>query len=413
MACLWAAHAGPAMGVDGDWQRSVASGKKTCIAFGGFIVRHLDVPGPYFFQLESIFSTLLGCAWVTGGLWHLQSHHLSRLSPPLRNLPPSSFLSEVRVLFSNENPSTYIVRPFSLLALCSTFLLTTSLAIAVDTSFYHPSNESLFQLLRTNPTITPLNFLLYNTSASNLSLHGLHPPYQHFIASLPLLLGPALLLLWYIRKPTLPILSVLSATVLLSLIPHQEPRFLLPAVPLVLASVRLPKSAALRRYWLGSWFIFNVALGILMGVYHQGGVIPAQLWLGQQQQHDLGFKEVFWWRTYSPPIWLLGGKEILTTDLMGMKTEKIIERVSGVIRGCGEKGDKSVGLVAPLSSVELDTWMEDARAQLSFEQLWLFKNHLNLDDLDFEEDGIRGTLERVVGRRGLVVWKVSRLCEDS
>ncbi|KAL8945362.1 MAG: hypothetical protein Q9211_000132 [Gyalolechia sp. 1 TL-2023] len=288
--------------------------------------------------------------------------------------------------------------------------MATALAIAIDTSFYNEGAGSLFHLLRTNPIITPLNSLLYNTSSTNLSIHGLHPPYQHFIASLPLLLGPALLLIGRIRKPTLPILSVLSATLLLSLIPHQEPRFLLPAVPLVLSSVRLPQAKPWRRYWLASWVIFNAFLGVLMGVYHQGGVVPAQLWLGQQQQHHLGVTHVFWWRTYSPPRWLLGGKETVTVDLMGIDAAEMMKRVSQAVGSCREKGPPAAGLIAPWSSVELDIWMKDSRAQLSFEKRWMSKNHLSFDDLDVGETGIRGTLERLVGRRGLVLWRISRIC---
>lgn len=289
-----------------------------------------------------------------------------------------------------------------------TFSLTSILAIAVDTYCYHPSStESFFQILRSDPTITPLNSLLYNTSTSNLSLHGLHPPYQHLVASLPLLLGPALVLCWDMRKPSLAIVSALSATVLLSLIPHQEPRFLLPAVPLVLASISLPRQGALRRYWFISWIIFNALLGVLMGIYHQGGVVPAQLWLGEQQQPAPEMAKVFWWRTYSPPVWLLGGKELLTVDLMGAKAE-MMNRVLGAIDDHTGDERRTVGLVAPRSSVELDAWIEKTKHRVVFEQVWMSKNHLNLDDLDIEEDGVGGTIERVVGMRGLVIWKVSR-----
>ncbi|KAL8734913.1 MAG: hypothetical protein Q9166_001265 [cf. Caloplaca sp. 2 TL-2023] len=302
----------------------------------------------------------------------------------------------------------FLRKPFSFVALCTTYLLASVLAIAVDTSFYHSSTESLFHLLRSDPTITPLNSLLYNTSTSNLSLHGLHPPYQHLIASLPLLLGPALLLTWYIRKPNLSIISALWATILLSLIPHQEPRFLLPAVPLLLSSVHLPRSRVTRRCWFASWIIFNAVLSILMGIYHQGGVVSAQLWLGQQQQQDLAVTEVLWWRTYSPPVWLLGGKDLVTVDLMGMKVDEMMDRVSGAIGRYQGDEPRSVGLVAPRSSVDLDVWIEKTQSAMVFEQLWMTKNHFNLDDLDFEADGIRGTIERVLGRRGLVIWKVSR-----
>ncbi len=136
--------------------------------------------------------------------------------------------------------------------------------------------------------------------------------------------------------------------------------------------------------------------------------MPAQLWLGQ---HDVEPTEVFWWRTYSPPVWLLGGKELVTVDLMGMKADEMMERISEALGGFNGDEPRSVGLVAPRSSVDLDLWIEKTKNEMSFEQLWMTKNHLNLDDLDFEEDGIRRTLRRVVGRRGLVIWKVSRNLE--
>ncbi|KAL8694083.1 MAG: hypothetical protein Q9218_001198 [Villophora microphyllina] len=327
----------------------------------------------------------------------------NRITIPAYLLPPAIYLVP-----------HFLQRPFSLLSLVSTFLLTSSLAIAIDTSFYNLPGSSLLHLLCTNPIITPLNSIRYNTSATNLSLHGLHPPYQHLVASLPLLLGPALLLLYHVRKPTLSILSAFSATILLSLIPHQEPRFLLPAVPLVLSSVRLPKSEILKKYWFGTWIIFNAVLGILMGVYHQGGVVPAQLWLGQQQQErGLGMTEVFWWRTYSPPMWLLGGQEVVTVDLMGMKAGEMMERLTEAIGDCGERGSRSIGLVAPTSSTELDAWMLKSKKEIVFDELWITSRHLNLDDLDVEEDGIGETLARVVGRRGLAIWKIRRFCADS
>ena len=154
-----------------------------------------------------------------------------------------------------------------------------------------------------------------------------------------------------------------------------------------------------------------------MGIYHQGGVIPAQIWLGQQNE-SLGISEVLWWRTYSPPVWLLGGNNITTTDLMGMPFEEMMKRIDAGVGGCGEQA-QALGLVAPASSTELDTWTlgkGELRARkkrsLRFEELWRYRRHLNLDDLDIGEEGVGGTLKRVVGRRGLVVWSVRRTCDD-
>ena len=128
--------------------------------------------------------------------------------------------------------------------------------------------------------------------------------------------------------------------------------------------------------------------------------------------------EVLWWRTYSPPVWLLGGNEnnITTTDLMGMPFADMRSRVDARVGRCGEQGT-GLGLVAPASSMELNVWTQGEREfegrggeGLVFEEVWKYGRHLNLDDLDFGEEGVRGTLERVVGRRGLVVWRVKRAC---
>ena len=245
-------------------------------------------------------------------------------------------------------------------------------------------------------------------------MHGLHPHYQHLVASLPLLLGPALFLFFSTPTrivPRLPVLSAASGILLLSCIPHQEPRFLLPAVPLLLSSIHLPKSKPLTKYWLAAWIGFNALFGVLMGIYHQGGVVPAQIWLGQQSKPGASMVEVLWWRTYSPPIWLLDHNPIRTRDLMGIPFASLQTQVETAL-GSECKTNKSIGLVAPHSSVEIDPWIaKSAEDQtFAFEEIWRYGRHLNLDDLDIGEDRIWGTLGRVVGRRGLVIWKVRRVC---
>ena len=45
------------------------------------------------------------------------------------------------------------------------------------------------------------------------------------------------------------------------------------------------------------------------------------------------------------------------------------------------------------------------------EEVKRWNNHLNLDDLDFGGDGgVWNEIWRVVGRRGLVLWRVERDC---
>lgn len=291
--------------------------------------------------------------------------------------------------------------------------MTSLLAVTVDTSFYTSSSAlPLPWHLLHDPIIAPLNSLRYNTSIANLSLHGLHPPYHHFLVSLPLLLGPALFLIPRSHLLRLPLLSALSATFFLSLNPHQEPRFLLPAIPLILSSIRLPQSRFATRSFMVAWILFNAILGILMGVYHQGGVVPTQIWLGQQRH--AGVDRALWWRTYSPPVWLLDGTEMQVTDLMGMPFEAMKARLDADVGGCNGPG---VALVAPRSSTELDPWTRGpdpgiGEGGLVFEEVWRYTKHVGLDDLDVPREGVWGSLTRVIGRRGLSVWRVRRRCDE-
>lgn len=67
-------------------------------------------------------------------------------------------------------------------------------------------------------------------------------------------------------------------------------------------------------------------------------------------------------------------------------------------------------LVAPLSATFLDTHVANTSSNLHFQEVWRYKQHLNLDDLDFGDDGFWPTLKRVIGRRGLGAWRVTKDC---
>lgn len=346
------------------------------------------------------------------------------------------------------NPKNRL-RPVSLVSFIGFGLLFFSVAVYVDTAFYRPS-ASFGDILHA-PIITPINNLLYNSDSSNLALHGLHPHYQHFLANLPQLLGPAyvMMVLSFWSLPTIPswlkdirAVSALSATMLLSIFPHQEPRFLIPCVPLLLSCFRLRKS----RLFLAAWVIFNASLGFLMGVYHQGGIVPAQIAIPAIVSANTAVPNsitsdplrvsaaVFWWKTYSPPLWLLGDNthpsvDLETRDLMGISGPDMIEELERSLpfcplsdKGGAQKPDAvlstrvdSVFMVAPKSATFLDAYVASptafsGSAELELHEVWSYSNHINLDDLDFGGDGIIPTLQRVIGRRGLAVWAVRRAC---
>ncbi|OAG37338.1 hypothetical protein AYO21_08415 [Fonsecaea monophora] len=374
------------------------------------------------------------------------------------------------------------LRPFCLLALSLSGIFWTLIAIIIDTAYYSgPSATRSFRALYDHvwksPVITPLNNLLYNTQTSNLAQHGLHPHYQHILINLPQLLGPAFILLIASVYPfNLRILKGLlsnnrlasagAGCLLLSLIPHQEPRFLLPAVPLILTSIRAPSSRIRAILFWTTWVIFNGVLAILMGVYHQGGIIPAQLAMPSLVTHSLNTThsdahnvEIFWWKTYPPPTFLLGSDpphpttnrslNISTVPLMGYPQNELVFMLMQHMPTCDptlverlilHKEKTDIFVVAPLSAWRLDASnplltssnhlsvqkaeftyppvsnfsfaidMNIPPAQLTLTNLAVFRRHLNLDDLDFGDDGVWPTLERVVGRRGLGVWRVDRIC---
>ena len=146
-----------------------------------------------------------------------------------------------------------------------------------------------------------------------------------------------------------------------------------------------------------------------MGIYHQGGIIPTQSWLGHQKSLSPPLPEVLWWRTYPPPIWLLDHNPITTTDLMGIPFSDLQSRINTALDPeCGS--NKTIGLVAPWSSLEFDDERMWRDGGLVLEEVWRWNRHLNLDDLDVGGEGVVGTVRRVVGRRGLVLWRVGRVC---
>ncbi|KAL1891141.1 alpha 1,2 mannosyltransferase [Ceratocystis pirilliformis] len=354
---------------------------------------------------------LVASSYVT---WTYQTHTFS-------NSIETLVVCWCMVLISRIKRDPHISKPGSLAALVFSGLATAFLAIALDTAFYTPRAITWLDLFR-NPIITPLNNLRYNMNPENLAHHGLHPWYQHLFGNLPILIGPAVLLIFTRARMSLRhsfrLYSALSGIIMLSFFKHQEARFLLPVVPLILSSIQLPENKKIWRYWVASWVIFNSIFGILMGTYHQGGIIPAQVFMSQQPDAT----HAVWWKTYMPPIWLLNGKnEVLTTeDVMSLPGTELLSRITEIAtcdtpadRRNNEYRKEKTGsyLVAPASATWIDPFLPNKGLDgLRFREVWRYSKHLNLDDLDFAEDGVWNTLRRVVGRRGLVIWRVTKSC---
>ncbi|XP_026842224.1 GPI mannosyltransferase 4 isoform X2 [Drosophila persimilis] len=178
----------------------------------------------------------------------------------------------------------------------------------------------MMQLGIDNFVFTPWNFVKYNLNSAQTASHGVHPCYVHLMVNMPLLfnvlalagLGAfAQILLRFFRAEyqVLPrfqsIVSLMSGAIFvplffLSLINHQEPRFLIPITfPLLLLhgpklvtgfSAKYPfqkEHPLLRRFYdrllsskasaphlLRIWYVSNVVLTVFFGFIHQAGIYP-------------------------------------------------------------------------------------------------------------------------------------------
>src|SRR5271170_997705 len=241
------------------------------------------------------------------------------------------------------------------------FLLGAFVSIAADTYYFSP-HPSL-----SHPIITPWSNFKYNVNVLNLAEHGLHPPWTHLLVNLPCLLGPALLIPIIAPQPyrtsikhllrDICFLCSVSGLILLSSRPHQEFRFLLPIITLLLVSLsqflppnlfissalkvnsnsrpprirpklggpaRIPaliSKHAKRPYgWCTSWIVFNLIAGVFMGSLHQSAIVPTTRYLSNRiretppppaclhrdESDCIRQTRMLWHRTYPAPDWLFG-----------------------------------------------------------------------------------------------------------
>ena len=221
-------------------------------------------------------------------------------------------------------------------------------------------------LARGDFVLTPLNFLRYNLNTNSLHEHGLHPRFTHFIVNMPLLFGPLAVVLFtftahaMVKKNLLKsgefvtnwktsmqhkselvrrnekasyiwsmlLWSIFTPMAMLSLIPHQEPRFMIPVlVPLVILFSKYLVGPSATHLAKLLWFSWNVLGCILFGVLHQGGLCSC---LGYLQEHlssgliqssDVTYHLTFY-HTYMPPQHLLtwhhdNNQNLVVHDLHG------------------------------------------------------------------------------------------------
>lgn len=265
---------------------------------------------------------------------------------------------------------------------------------------------------------TPLQFILYNVVPGNLDQHGTHPRYLHTLINIPLLFGPlgiiSLISAAYFfcemignewrKKPGVRTAYALTTFTFvvslgsLSVIPHQEPRFLIPLiVPLVIMNAhKLRWRLGSWRPLLGLWYLFNVLMVIFYGFIHQGGVLPTISFIANQKfQPGTQEANFVFSHTYMPPQFLLlqpksyspnsriirhDDVRIRFHDLAGASMESLSEKLVTL----GSRSDflskqKAIENFVVLPSHLIRQLMVESQDRLKFDPIFKVSPHLSME----------------------------------
>jgi len=171
--------------------------------------------------------------------------------------------------------------------------------------------------------VAPFNFIMYNIVPGNVVSHGEHPWYTHILVNLPVLLGPLApifvitVLNWvseciyndWRHKPdvrnvfSLTLMSSSLPVIGLSVIKHQEPRFLIPILPsvILMCSHKLRWKCGSWKPMLTVWYAFNILAVVWFGFIHQAGVVPLQRDIGNLDHGHVPYVNLVYSHTYMPP----------------------------------------------------------------------------------------------------------------
>ena len=192
----------------------------------------------------------------------------------------------VRWLFRGSSSIEQFKRAMAqkLVPMLSAIVVTAVLLVIIDSIYYGPltvTNLLTLDFKISDLKVTPWNFISFNRQSSNIAVFGAEPWHSHLLTSLPLLLGPLAPLLvkpvitylspW--RSPVchhILVLAFLLPLLALSLVSHQEPRFLLPLLPL--AILNTATTIGQSRSLLGLWHVFNLLATLLLGFLNHSGV---------------------------------------------------------------------------------------------------------------------------------------------
>lgn len=239
--------------------------------------------------------------------------------------------------------------------------------------------------------ITPFNFIFYNIQNVNLAKHGLHPFYFHVVVNMPLLYGVLYLLFMYniyryfsnaIYFNSICWLSmfVIVPVDVLTIFPHQEPRFLVPLLPvMILVGASVMERLKWKKAFAIMWIVSNVVLAIFYGVLHQGGLLQSLLQMQKTSQGTTGLDHVVFYHTYMPPRHLLLNKKshtiLVAHDLQGSEMSNLHQVVTS-LQSTKDTRSLSVVLPSPVANDFKQTL--NTHSLVIGEQI--FGPHLSLED---------------------------------
>ena len=265
------------------------------------------------------------------------------------------FIYGVHLLYCN-NLLNVVIKSFKfILVMTFGFLMVSLLSIYLDNYYFNGLSEL---------QITSYNLIKYNANIKNLKEHGIHYRGLHFAVNMCLLFGPIYVIFICLFVKSIKALlhgimryrtllgtlklvleffhlnSLLMTTVLpvviMSLIPHQEPRYIIAAIVPLLCTVVSKCKYQMKSIFISLWLIFNF-LGILWyGFLHQAGLVPVLTRLNEQIRNKASadtFHLVFW-KTYQVPEHLLGVQKndasVNVVDLGGTDVENVTQMVSNI-----------------------------------------------------------------------------------
>ena len=175
----------------------------------------------------------------------------------------------------------------------------------------------------------------------------------------------------------------------LSLVPHQEARFLLPLLfPLLLLLIPL---LITHRSVFPLWLAFNVLLALLYGHLHQGGLLPALNYVHDSfstrptaaPMMDKNFLIAY--HTYMPPGYLVTpmssyqpepSTSTAVIDLQGAPREQLLRTIDGLFR---RHGTDRIEVFVVLPGTCRTDLTESKEQQYHFQRREQFGPHLDFD----------------------------------